>query len=164
MWPGSSQASCLYSSGHTSYLHLSGNSPFENFDHHYAPCTSIKNNFLCFKNRRKGYVGTFIVKASALCDHPTFSLVRERTVSDPVEGKPIDSFSVTKVLMPNIAFIVFYLVSGWPEWSSEVTEAKKQVDVLISTVGRAISWSKQDHCSSQKPGTSRWASLRNFDL
>ncbi len=39
-----------------------------------------------------GYFGQFIVEASAKAGHPTFALVRESTVSDPVKGELIENF------------------------------------------------------------------------
>ncbi|KAK9129843.1 hypothetical protein Sjap_010330 [Stephania japonica] len=48
-----------------------------------------------------GYIGTFIVKASARMGHPTFALVREGTASDPLKTKLIESFKDSVVtLMP----------------------------------------------------------------
>ncbi|KAL2538319.1 Isoflavone reductase-like protein P3 [Forsythia ovata] len=38
---------------------------------------------------RNGYVGKFIVEANAKSGHPTFALIRESTLSDPVKGKLI---------------------------------------------------------------------------
>ncbi|CDP14428.1 unnamed protein product [Coffea canephora] len=39
-----------------------------------------------------GYIGEFIVEASTKAGHPTFVLVRESTVSDPVKGKLVEGF------------------------------------------------------------------------
>lgn len=39
-----------------------------------------------------GYIGKFIVEASAKSGHPTFALVRQSTVSDPVKGKVVEGF------------------------------------------------------------------------
>ncbi|GMI91264.1 phenylcoumaran benzylic ether reductase 1 [Hibiscus trionum] len=39
-----------------------------------------------------GYIGKFIVEGSVKEGHPTFALVRESTVSDPIKGKAIDNF------------------------------------------------------------------------
>lgn len=39
-----------------------------------------------------GYIGKFVVEASAKAGHPTFVLVRESTVSDPVKGKLVENF------------------------------------------------------------------------
>lgn len=39
-----------------------------------------------------GYIGKFIVEASAKLGHPTFVLVRESTLSDPSKSSLIDSF------------------------------------------------------------------------
>ncbi|KAG6761538.1 hypothetical protein POTOM_034765 [Populus tomentosa] len=63
-----------------------------------------------------GYIGKFIVEASAKAGHPTFVLVRESTLSNPAKSAVIDNFK-------NLG--VNFLV------------AIKQVDVVISTVGHA---------------------------
>ena len=39
-----------------------------------------------------GYMGKFIVEASAKLGHPTFVLVREATLADPSKSQLIDSF------------------------------------------------------------------------
>lgn len=39
-----------------------------------------------------GYIGKFIVEASAKAGHPTFALVRESTLNDPVKSKLIHNF------------------------------------------------------------------------
>lgn len=39
-----------------------------------------------------GYIGKFIVEASAKSGHPTFALARESTISDPVKGKIFEGF------------------------------------------------------------------------
>ena len=39
-----------------------------------------------------GYIGKFVVEASAKAGHPTFVLVRKSTLSDPVKGKLIEKF------------------------------------------------------------------------
>lgn len=54
-----------------------------------------------------GYIGKFIVEASAKSDHPTFVLVRESTLSDPSKSALIDSFKksgVTFITVSNICF------------------------------------------------------------
>ncbi|KAM3758499.1 hypothetical protein ACB098_01G048800 [Castanea mollissima] len=68
-----------------------------------------------------GYIGKikFIVEASAKAGHPTFALVRESTVSDPVKGKLIENFK-------NL---------GGDLHDHGSVETIKQVDVVISTVG-----------------------------
>ncbi|KAL4272891.1 hypothetical protein GQ457_13G008480 [Hibiscus cannabinus] len=72
-----------------------------------------------------GYIGKFIVEASAKEGHPTFVLVRESTLSDPVKGKIIDNFK-------NLG--VHVLIGDLNDHESLV-KAIKQVDVVISTVG-----------------------------
>lgn len=39
-----------------------------------------------------GYIGKFVVEASALAGHPTFVLVRQSTLSDSAKSSIIDSF------------------------------------------------------------------------
>ncbi|KAI4316829.1 hypothetical protein L6164_024769 [Bauhinia variegata] len=72
-----------------------------------------------------GYIGKFIVEASAKAGHPTFALVRESTVSDPVKGKLIDNFKNSGV----------NLVQGDLYDHESLVKAIKEVDVVISTVG-----------------------------
>ncbi|KAF8405247.1 hypothetical protein HHK36_010148 [Tetracentron sinense] len=72
-----------------------------------------------------GYIGKFIVEASAKSGHPTFALVRESTVSDPVKGKLIESFKNSGVI----------LLHGDLYDHESLVKAIKQVDVVISTVG-----------------------------
>ncbi|GMJ06987.1 hypothetical protein like AT1G75280 [Hibiscus trionum] len=72
-----------------------------------------------------GYIGKFIVEASAKEGHPTFALVRESTLSDPVKGKIIDNFKNLGVQL---------LIGDLYDHESLV-KAIKQVDVVISTVG-----------------------------
>ncbi|TYH87670.1 hypothetical protein ES332_D01G134600v1 [Gossypium tomentosum] len=73
-----------------------------------------------------GYLGKFIVEASAKEGHPTFVFVRESTVSDPVKGKLVDNFK-------NLG--VHLLLGGMYDHESLV-KAIKQVDVVISVVGQ----------------------------
>jgi nucleoside-diphosphate-sugar epimerase len=46
-----------------------------------------------------GYIGKFIVEASAKAGHPTFALIRESTVSHPEKSKLIDSFKSSGVTL-----------------------------------------------------------------
>ncbi|MFZ8340959.1 NmrA family NAD(P)-binding protein, partial [Staphylococcus aureus] len=46
-----------------------------------------------------GQMGRFLVEASAKAGHPTFALVRESAVSDPVKAKLIDSFKSSGVTL-----------------------------------------------------------------
>lgn len=39
-----------------------------------------------------GYIGKFVVEASAKAGNPTFALVRETTVNDPIKGKLVQKF------------------------------------------------------------------------
>ncbi|CAI9777844.1 unnamed protein product [Fraxinus pennsylvanica] len=72
-----------------------------------------------------GYIGKFIVEASAKSGHPTFALARESTISDPVKGKIIEGFKNSGVTI---------LIGDLYDHESLV-KAIKQVDVVISTVG-----------------------------
>ncbi|XP_059651070.1 phenylcoumaran benzylic ether reductase Betv6-like [Cornus florida] len=72
-----------------------------------------------------GYIGKFIVGASAKAGHPTFALVRESTVSDPIKGKLVETFKNSGVT----------LLYGDLYDHESLVKAIKQVDVVISTVG-----------------------------
>ncbi|KAK9002748.1 hypothetical protein V6N11_060329 [Hibiscus sabdariffa] len=72
-----------------------------------------------------GYIGKFIVEASAKQGHPTFALVRESSISDPVKGKLIDNFK-------NLGVQMLY---GDLYDHESLVNAIKQVDVVISAVG-----------------------------
>ncbi|KAL4559426.1 hypothetical protein LXL04_031564 [Taraxacum kok-saghyz] len=72
-----------------------------------------------------GYIGKFVVDASAKAGHPTYVLVRESTVSDPVKGKLVQSFKNSGV----------NLVYGDLNDHESLVKAIKKVDVVISTVG-----------------------------
>ncbi|KAI5577295.1 hypothetical protein POPTR_009G118100v4 [Populus trichocarpa] len=74
-----------------------------------------------------GYIGKFIVEASAKAGHPTFVLVRESTLSNPAKSVVIDNFK-------NLG--VNFLIGDLFDHESLV-KAIKQVDVVISTVGHA---------------------------
>ncbi|KAE8704190.1 Isoflavone reductase-like protein [Hibiscus syriacus] len=73
-----------------------------------------------------GYIGKFIVEASAKEGHPTFALIRESTISDPVKGKIVENFKNLGVQI---------LIGDLYDHDSLV-KAIKQVDVVISTVGQ----------------------------
>lgn len=72
-----------------------------------------------------GYIGKFIVEASAKAGHPTFALVRESTLSDHAKSKIIDSFKSL-----GVNFLIGDLYNH-----ESLVKAIKQVDVVISTVG-----------------------------
>ncbi|PHT98834.1 Isoflavone reductase-like protein [Capsicum chinense] len=75
-----------------------------------------------------GYIGKFVVEASAKSGHPTFALVRDTTVSDPVKGKIVESFKNLGVS----------IVNGDLYDHESLVKAMKQVDVVISTVGMRL--------------------------
>ena len=53
-----------------------------------------------------GYIGKFIVEASAKSGHPTFALVRESTVSDPVKGKIVENFKNLGVTLVHVRILI----------------------------------------------------------
>ncbi|GLT71040.1 hypothetical protein SLA2020_430840 [Shorea laevis] len=73
-----------------------------------------------------GYIGKFIVEASSKAGHPTFALVRDSTVSDPVKGKLVEKFKGLGVT----------LLHGDLYDHQSLVKVFKQVDVVISTAGR----------------------------
>lgn len=59
-----------------------------------------------------GYIGKYIVEASAKAGHPTFALVRESTVSDPKRAAIIESFkSLGVIILYVCCYFVFSSVS-----------------------------------------------------
>ncbi|KAL5538615.1 hypothetical protein UlMin_043100, partial [Ulmus minor] len=73
-----------------------------------------------------GYIGKFIVKASAKAGHPTFALVRETTAaSSPEKAELIESFKSSGVT----------LLYGDLNNHESLVKAIKNVDIVISTVG-----------------------------
>ncbi|GMP81404.1 hypothetical protein CsSME_00036127 [Camellia sinensis var. sinensis] len=72
-----------------------------------------------------GYIGKCIVEASTKLGHPTFALVRESAISDPIKEKLIESFNISGVT----------LVHGDMYNYESLVKAFEQVDVVISTVG-----------------------------
>ncbi|XP_047329434.1 phenylcoumaran benzylic ether reductase Betv6-like [Impatiens glandulifera] len=72
-----------------------------------------------------GNIGKFVVEASMRAGHPTFSLVRPSTVSDPVKAKLVESFKESGVTV----------IVGDVYDHQVLVKAIKQVDVVVSTVG-----------------------------
>ncbi|XP_062098108.1 phenylcoumaran benzylic ether reductase Betv6 [Humulus lupulus] len=72
-----------------------------------------------------GYIGKFVVEASAKAGYPTFALVRESTLNDPVKGQLVHKFKDLGVT----------LLHGDLYEHESLVKAIKQVDVVISTVG-----------------------------
>ncbi|PKA53890.1 Isoflavone reductase like P3 [Apostasia shenzhenica] len=72
-----------------------------------------------------GYIGKFIVKASARAGNSTFALVREGSASDPAKAKLLEEFTAAGVV----------LVHGDLYDHESLVKAIKKVDVVISTVG-----------------------------
>ncbi|CAA7042648.1 unnamed protein product [Microthlaspi erraticum] len=73
-----------------------------------------------------GYIGKFMVEGSAKAGNSTFALVREASLSDPVKSKTIQNFKDLGVT----------ILQGDLEDHESLVKAMKQVDVVISTVGR----------------------------
>ncbi|XP_038885595.1 eugenol synthase 2-like [Benincasa hispida] len=73
-----------------------------------------------------GYIGKFVVEASAKAGHPTFVLVRESTIADPVKAKLVENFKNLGVK----------LITGDLYDRESLVKAIKEVDVVISTVGQ----------------------------
>ncbi|XP_044490929.1 phenylcoumaran benzylic ether reductase POP1-like isoform X2 [Mangifera indica] len=69
-----------------------------------------------------GYIGKFIVEASAKAGHPTFMLVRESTLCNPSKSK----------LLENLKSLAVNLLTD----HESLVKAIKQVDVVISTLSR----------------------------
>ncbi|CAI0437998.1 unnamed protein product [Linum tenue] len=67
-----------------------------------------------------GYIGRYVVEASAKAGHPTFALVRQSTLTSPTKSKTIDSFNK---------------LGGDLTDHENLVKALKLVDVVISTVG-----------------------------
>lgn len=56
-----------------------------------------------------GYIGKYLVEASAKAGHPTFAFVRESTIlSDPVEAKLVESFKNLGVTIVHVC--IYYMV------------------------------------------------------
>ncbi|GAB4846638.1 hypothetical protein Ancab_025644 [Ancistrocladus abbreviatus] len=106
-----------------------------------------------------GYIGKYIAEASAKAGHPTFALLREATISNPSKSSLIQSFRNHGVLMiqanefgrrlssdsgcffppPLGAFSAsdsLPFLQGDIYDNESLVEAIKQVDVVISVVGR----------------------------
>ncbi|KAG5613343.1 hypothetical protein H5410_024624 [Solanum commersonii] len=75
-----------------------------------------------------GYIGKFVVEASAKSGYPTFALVRETTISDPVKGKIVENFKN----------LVATIINGDLYDHESLLKAIKQVDLVISTVVKII--------------------------
>lgn len=97
-----------------------------------------------------GYIGKFIVEASAKSGHPTFLLIREATLSNPSKSQLIDSFKglgVTFLHVRKISGSLWFKLSSVNSYTcaccvqgdlydhGSLVKAIKQVDVVISTLG-----------------------------
>ncbi|CAL1384934.1 unnamed protein product [Linum trigynum] len=88
--------------------------------------TSTKSRILFIGGT--GYIGKFIVEASAKSGHPTYALVRESTLNSPRRSQIVHSFK---------SLGVSFLIGDLHDHGSLV-DAMKQVDVVISTVGHGM--------------------------
>lgn len=59
-----------------------------------------------------GYIGKFILEASAKSGHPTFALFRESAISDPVKGKIVEGFKNSGVTILTVCIILCVCVLG----------------------------------------------------
>ncbi|XP_047327541.1 eugenol synthase 1-like [Impatiens glandulifera] len=75
-----------------------------------------------------GYIGKFIVEASARAGHPTFALVRESSITDPNKSDLYMSFKDFGVS----------LIHGDIDDHESLVKAMKQVDVVICAVGKDL--------------------------
>jgi uncharacterized protein YbjT (DUF2867 family) len=75
-----------------------------------------------------GYVGKYMVEASIKANHPTFALIRESTLSNPAKSQELDG-------LKNLG--VNFLTGDLNDQQSLVN-AVRQVDIVISTVGRHL--------------------------
>ncbi|KAL5790933.1 hypothetical protein ACOSQ2_005821 [Xanthoceras sorbifolium] len=73
-----------------------------------------------------GYIGKFIVEASAKAGHPTFVFVRESTLAGASRAQVIDKFKCL-----GVNFVIGDLYNY-----ESLVQAIKQVDVVISTIAR----------------------------
>lgn len=73
-----------------------------------------------------GYIGKFLVEASARAGHPTFVLSRDISPSDPEKAQLLDRFKNHGVTP----------IQGDMNNHGSLVSAMKQVDVVISTVGK----------------------------
>ncbi|MCH92594.1 isoflavone reductase-like protein-like, partial [Trifolium medium] len=71
-----------------------------------------------------GYIGKHIVEASVKAGHPTFALVRDSTMSDPIKAKLLHNFRTMGV----------NLVLGDLYDYESLVKVIKLVDVVISAV------------------------------
>jgi nucleoside-diphosphate-sugar epimerase len=55
-----------------------------------------------------GYLGKFIVEASAKAGHPTFALIRDSTISHPEKSKLIESFKSSGVTLLYVCIFQIY--------------------------------------------------------
>lgn len=57
-----------------------------------------------------GYIGKFIVEASAKSGHPTFALLRETTPGDPAKANLVQGFINSGVTLLKVCIILLIIV------------------------------------------------------
>ncbi|CAN1255796.1 Phenylcoumaran benzylic ether reductase POP1 [Linum perenne] len=87
-----------------------------------SPMASVSKSKILFIGGT-GYIGKFIVEASAKAGHPTYALVRKSTLSAPRRSEIVSSFR---------SLGVNFLIGDLNDHGSLV-DAMKKVDVVIST-------------------------------
>ncbi|CAN1255795.1 Phenylcoumaran benzylic ether reductase 1 [Linum perenne] len=92
-----------------------------------SPMASVSKSKILFIGGT-GYIGKFIVEASAKAGHPTYALVRKSTLSAPRRSEIVSSFR---------SLGVNFLIGDLNDHGSLV-DAMKKVDVVISTVGHGM--------------------------
>lgn len=66
-----------------------------------------------------GYIGKFVVEASAKSGHPTFALVRESTLSDPVKSKIVENFKNLGVTILHVCIYSALILSFYAKQNVE---------------------------------------------
>ncbi|CAI0377469.1 unnamed protein product [Linum tenue] len=85
-----------------------------------------------------GYIGKYLVEASAQSGHPTFLLVRESTLSNPEKSTVIGKFKTLGVRFLTVSSNSSLRGLQGDLYDHEsLVKAIRQVDVVISTVGYA---------------------------
>lgn len=59
-----------------------------------------------------GYIGKYIVEASAKSGHPTFALCRKSTISDPDRAKLIQDFKNSGVTILTVCSLIFIIIAA----------------------------------------------------
>lgn len=105
------------------FLQLDGSPPISHF--FAGNLTPMAQNLKVLIIGGTGYIGKFIVQASAKAGHPTYALIRKSSLASPAKYRIINHF---KSLGVNFLF-------GDLFDNESLVKAIKQVDVVISTLG-----------------------------